>query len=110
MNRITETNWLQKEHASSLHDGGLLSLFHVTYVWGKLGHFAATLLKGAHVQVEGAISSREYVPQNGDSAAKRTIAEVRVTSIIKLDRAKETTEERSPRRPESKTASRSARR
>jgi hypothetical protein len=32
MNGITENNWLQKEHASSLHDGGLSGLFHVTYV------------------------------------------------------------------------------
>jgi len=35
MNRITENNWLQKEHASSLNDGGPLTLFHVTYAFGK---------------------------------------------------------------------------
>lgn len=110
MNRTTENNWLQKEHASSLHDGGPLSLFHVTYVYGGLANFAATLLKGAHVQIEGAISAREYVPQNGDSSAKRTITEVRVTSILKLDRPKETTEVRSQGRPESKPSNRSARR
>ena len=47
------------------------------------------MLKGTHVQIEGEIRSREYT--KGD--AKRTVTEVRVLSISKLDRpAKNETE------------------
>ncbi len=63
MNRITETSWLQKEHASSLHDDGPLSLFHV--------------------QVEGEVRSREYQREG----ASHRVWEVRTDSILKLDRA-----------------------
>lgn len=100
MNRTTESNWLQKEHASSLHDGGPLSLFHVTYVWGKLGEYAATLLKGAHVQVEGEIRTRDYTAKAGTgkkaSEVKKSITEVRVISIAKLERPKKTESEPEP--------------
>jgi single-strand DNA-binding protein len=60
--------------------------WHRCIVWGKLAEFAATLTKGAHVQIEGDIRSRQYQP-SGKSAAKKTITEIRVTSITKLDRA-----------------------
>ena len=54
--------------------------WHRCVVFGKLGEFAATLKKGAHIQVEGELRSRKY-----DS--KKTIWEIRVNSILKLDRA-----------------------
>ena len=63
--------------------------WHRCIVWGKLAGFAATLTKGAHVQIEGDIRSREYTPQaSGKNAApaKKTLTEIRVTSITKLDR------------------------
>jgi single-strand DNA-binding protein len=63
--------------------------WHRCIVWGKLAEFAATLTKGAHVQIEGEIRSREYTPQaTGKKArpAKKTITEIRVTSITKLHR------------------------
>jgi single-strand DNA-binding protein len=63
--------------------------WHRCIVWGKLGEFAATLTKGAHVQIEGDIRTREYTPQaSGKNAAsaKKTITEIRVMSISKLDR------------------------
>jgi single-strand DNA-binding protein len=69
--------------------------WHRCIVWGKLGEFAATLTKGAHVQVEGEIRFREYTPKDsGEESAqtKRTITEVRVTSITKLDRPKKADE------------------
>lgn len=50
---------------------------------GKLSAFAATLKKGAHVQVEGELRTREY---DKDSVTHR-VFECRVTSILKLDRA-----------------------
>src|ERR1041385_3834530 len=57
--------------------------WHRCLVWGKLGEFAATLVKGAHVQIEGEIRTREYTPKNGIAKA---ITEVRVRLLTKLDR------------------------
>ena len=65
--------------------------WHRCVVWGKLSEFAAKLVKGAHVQLEGEIRTREFVPANtADPAARKTITEVRVVSIIRLDRTKNT--------------------
>ena len=50
---------------------------------GKIAGFAATLKKGAHVQVEGELRSREY---EKDGVTQK-IFECRVGSILKLDRA-----------------------
>ena len=64
--------------------------FHVTYVFGSQASFAATLLKGAHVQIEGEIRTREYTEKatgKQDGAAKKSITEIRVFRISKLDRA-----------------------
>ncbi len=59
--------------------------WHRCVVFGKLSEFAGTLTKGAHVQVEGELRSREYDSKKTDS--KRRIWEIRVDSILKLDRA-----------------------
>ena len=59
--------------------------WHRCVVFGKLSEFAATLTKGAHIQVEGELRSREYVSKKAN--AKQRIWEVRVDSILKLDRA-----------------------
>jgi len=63
--------------------------WHRCIVWGKLGEFAATLTKGAHVQIEGEIRTREYTPKtNGNAeAVKKSITEIRVFAINKLDRS-----------------------
>ena len=59
--------------------------WHRCVVFGKLSEFAATLSKGAHVQVEGEIRSRKYdSKKTGD---KEVVTEIRVDSILKLDRA-----------------------
>ena len=59
--------------------------WHRCVVFGKLSEFAATLSKGAHVQVEGEIRTREYdSKKTGD---KEAVTEIRVGSILKLDRA-----------------------
>ena len=57
--------------------------WHRCIVWGSRGEFASTLLKGAHVQIEGEIRTREY--SKGDE--KRTVTEIRVRNVLKLDRA-----------------------
>jgi single-strand DNA-binding protein len=59
--------------------------WHRCVVFGKLAEFAGTLTKGAHVQIEGALRSRDYASKKTDS--KQRIWEIRVDSILKLDRA-----------------------
>jgi single-strand DNA-binding protein len=59
--------------------------WHRCVVFGKLSEFAKTLVKGAHIQVEGELRSREYTSKKTES--KQRIWEVRVASILKLDRA-----------------------
>ena len=60
--------------------------WHRCVVFGKLGEFAATLKKGAHIQVEGELRSRE-VRRARRPNSEQTIWEIRVNSILKLDRA-----------------------
>jgi single-strand DNA-binding protein len=59
--------------------------WHRCVVFCKLSEFAKTLTKGAHIQVEGELRSREYTGEKTDS--KQRIWEIRVASILKLDRA-----------------------
>ncbi len=60
--------------------------WHRAIVWGKLADYAKTLTKGSHVQVEGELRSREYEDKKNGNA-KRRVWEIRVDSILKLDRA-----------------------
>jgi single-strand DNA-binding protein len=71
-------------------DGKYLSHteWHRCVVFGKLSEFAKTLTKGAHIQVEGELRSREYDSKKTDS--RRRVWEIRVASILKLDRAGKT--------------------
>jgi len=74
--------------------------WHRCVVFGGLSKFAGTLTKGAHVQVEGELRSREYVPKETGSKSKNTeekrrVWEVRVGSILKLDRAEKAAAEES---------------
>ncbi len=60
--------------------------WHRAIVWGKLADYAKTLTKGSHIQVEGELRSREFEDKkNGNT--KRRVWEIRVDSILKLDRA-----------------------
>ena len=59
--------------------------WHRCVVFGKLSEFAKTLTKGAHIQVEGELRSREYDSKKTDS--RQRVWEIRVSSILKLDRA-----------------------
>jgi single-strand DNA-binding protein len=68
--------------------------WHRCIAWGKLGEWAVCLTKGAHVQIAGELRSREYVERVaiGEKSkktvdVKRRIWEIRVDSILKLDRA-----------------------
>jgi single-strand DNA-binding protein len=59
--------------------------WHRCVVFGKLSEFAKTLTKGAHIQVEGELRSREYESKKTDT--RQRVWEIRVASILKLDRA-----------------------
>ena len=62
-------------------------------VFGKgLAKFAGTLKKGAHLQVEGELRSRKY--DSTKTGAEETIWEIRVDSILKLDRAEKASPEK----------------
>jgi single-strand DNA-binding protein len=83
----TKTSWKDKttgEYVSRTE-------WHRCIAWGKLGEWAASLMKGMHVQIEGELRSREYVEKVGEKKAKvdvkRRVSEIRVDSILKLDRA-----------------------
>lgn len=56
--------------------------WHRIIAWSKLGEFALTLTKGAHLQVEGELRSREYEKDG----VKRRIWECKAYRIAKLDR------------------------
>ena len=59
--------------------------WHRCVVFGKLAEFAGALKKGAHLQVEGELRSREY--DSKKAGTKQTIWEIRLNSVLKLDRA-----------------------
>ena len=59
--------------------------WHRCIVWGKLADYAKTLKKGAHLAVEGELRSRERTDKK--TGQKQRVWEVRVSSILKLDRA-----------------------
>jgi single-strand DNA-binding protein len=65
--------------------------WHRCVVFGKLSEFAKTLTKGAHLQVEGELRSREYTSKKTDT--EQRIWEIRVGTILKLDRAEKSAPE-----------------
>jgi single-strand DNA-binding protein len=65
--------------------------WHRCVVFGKLAEFGGTLKKGAHVQIEGELRSRKYDSKKTNS--EQTVWEIRVNSILKLDRAAKSTAE-----------------
>jgi single-strand DNA-binding protein len=61
--------------------------WHRCVAFGPAGEYAATLAKGAHVQIEGELRTRTYAnPRAKDAAAKKTITEIRVYRIAKIER------------------------
>jgi single-strand DNA-binding protein len=73
--------------------------WHRCVVFGKLSEFATTLTKGAHIQVEGELRSREYTSKKTDTEQRAW--EIRVGTILKLDRAEKSgSEEQDDASPE----------
>lgn len=83
----TKRSWKDRESGEYQSQ----TTWHRCIVWGKLGDYAATLTKGAHVQIEGEIQTREYSPRTSGKKSpetRKSITEVRVLSIAKLDRTR----------------------
>ena len=72
--------------------------WHRCIVFGKFGEFAATLKKGAHIQVEGEIQHTEYTPKKAKKPVRSD--SIRITSILKLDRAEKASPEELETEPE----------
>jgi single-strand DNA-binding protein len=83
----TKSSWKDRESGDRRSE----TTWHRCIVWGRLGQLAAKLTKGAHVQIEGEIRSRRYM-MNRAAPSMRSITEVRVRSISRLDRAPATPE------------------
>ena len=83
----TKRSWKDRETGERQSQ----TTWHRCIVWGKLSEFAVTLTKGAHVQIEGEIRTREYTQKSGTgkkaAEIKKSVTEVRVVSITKLDRS-----------------------
>ena len=63
--------------------------WHRIIAWGRLGEYVAGLTKGAHLQIEGEIRTREYVQKTGGKESadvKKSTTEIRATDIAKLGR------------------------
>jgi single-strand DNA-binding protein len=79
-------NRKEREHGSWCH-----TEWHRCVVFGLLSEFAKTLSKGAHIQVEGELRSREYDTKKTDSRLR--VWEIRVSSILTLDRTEKSARE-----------------
>lgn len=55
--------------------------WHKCVAFGPAAQYAASLTKGAHVQIVGEIQNREYVAKDG---AKKSVSEIRVRRIARL--------------------------
>ena len=82
----TKTSW--KNDAASWESR---TEWHRCVAFGKLADFAGSLTKGAHIAIEGELRSREYQRELTVGIQKTTLTqrgwEVRVDSVLKLDRA-----------------------
>lgn len=58
--------------------------WHRIVAFGRLADSAKSLAKGAYVEVEGEVQSREYTPDSDSN--KRRVWEVRARSITQLER------------------------
>ena len=82
----TKTSW--KNDAGSWESR---TEWHRCVAFAKLADFAGTLAKGAHVAVEGELRSHEYQREIAVGDQKvfipQRVWEIRVDSVLKLDRA-----------------------
>ena len=75
----TKRTWKNRETG----DRESRTTWHRCVVFGKTAEYAATLTKGAHLQIVGEIQTRDFVGRDG---AKKSVTEIRVHRIVRLDR------------------------
>ena len=75
----TKRTWKNRETG----DRESRTTWHRCVVFGKTAEYAATLTKGAHLQIVGEIQTRDFVGRDG---AKKYVTEIRVHRIARLDR------------------------
>jgi single-strand DNA-binding protein len=78
----TKRSWKDRESGEYKSQ----TTWHRCVAFGHVGEYAARLTKGAHIQIEGELRTREYTPAKGE--AKKSIIEVRIRQFAKLDRPK----------------------
>jgi single-strand DNA-binding protein len=82
----TKTSWKNERW-----NVGTRTEWHRCVAFGRLAEFVGTLSKGAHVAVEGELRSHEYqrevVVGTQKTALPQQVWEIRVDSVLKLDRA-----------------------
>jgi single-strand DNA-binding protein len=76
----TKRSWKDRESGEYKSQ----TTWHRCVAFGPVGQYAARLTKGAHVQIEGELQTREYTPAKGE--ARKSITEVRIRQFAKLDR------------------------
>jgi single-strand DNA-binding protein len=81
----TKRSWKDRESGEYQSQ----TTWHRCVAWGKTGEYAAKLTKGAHLQIEGEIRTRDYtekLPGKKDGEVKKSITEIHIASVAKLDR------------------------
>ena len=88
----TKESWKNRETG----DWESRTEWHNVIAFSKLGEFAATLTKGAHIEVEGSLSSRERTVETRDGNLTIHTYSIKAESIRKLDRAESAIEPEPP--------------
>jgi single-strand DNA-binding protein len=91
----TKRSWKDRESGEYASE----TTWHRCLAWGKTGEYASQLMKGAYVQIEGQIRTREYtekLPGKKGGEVKKSITEIHVSSIAKLDRTSKAASEPDP--------------
>ncbi len=75
----TKRTWKDRESGERQS----LTTWHRCVIFNpRIADYAASLTKGAHVQLVGEIQTREYIAKDG---AKKSVTEIRVQRIARLD-------------------------
>ena len=75
----TKNSWKDRESG----EWNSRTEWHRVVAFGRLTALASALKKGDHVQIQGQLRTREYAKDAG----KKSVTEIRVNSILKLDRS-----------------------
>ncbi|MBN9657145.1 MAG: single-stranded DNA-binding protein [Acidobacteria bacterium] len=76
----TQRTWKDRETGERQSQ----TTWHRLVIFGRQAEYAATLTKGAHLQITGELNTREYTAKDG---VKKSITEIRVQRINRLDRS-----------------------